>query len=282
MDAADVDTRAPVPGGRLTRRAAVAAGGAGLASAALGVAGLGRLGVAQEGNRVSPGELADGDRKEFLFVQTFHGGSLTPKEGEADVYVLTLTGHAAQTVYFSDRPERIVGTVATPQFLDRLGFTSADPPNAALVAEAEAGEGIIVLELTAPVLSETFGPDGALTLTYEARVLAGYAEEGLAHLAAQQEAAEFPGSFGPASLFIDDCADGTVTCCQPFCNEALECNCAEQIGTIGPIGYCWNWTDLSCEPCGHADRSYWSTQCDQQFSGCDGQCLAFGVTWEDS
>jgi hypothetical protein len=59
----------------------------------------------------------------MLFVQTFASGSLLPKEGEEGTFILTLNGGYGRTIGFSDRPERIVGSVPTQQFLDGLGFT---------------------------------------------------------------------------------------------------------------------------------------------------------------
>lgn len=116
--------------------------------------------------------------QEFLFVQSFEQGlleanvagataSATPPTGAEPGYTLTLTHGLGQTLFFSDRPERIVGTVGTPQFLDRLGFDPTNAPNAALVAEREDGtEDIIVVELTNPRYDEF-----SLTATYDVSIL---------------------------------------------------------------------------------------------------------------
>jgi hypothetical protein len=143
---------------------------------------------------------------EFLFVQTFVGGTWAPKQEEG-TYALTLSGAAANTVFFSDRPERIVGLTPTQDLLDTLGFTPTNPPNAALVAQTDTGEqDILVIELLNPAW------DGNGTLTYDARVLADYGDPGLAHLSRQQAGHSLPETFAAGSLFIDDCPDITMHC----------------------------------------------------------------------
>ena len=143
----------------------------------------------------------------FLFDQPFEAGTWAPKEGEEGTYVLALTGASANTVYFSDRPERIFGLAPTGPFLDSLGFTPSNPPNAALVAQREDGsdQEVLVIELLNPAY------DGE-TLTYDARVLADYHEVGLAHAARQQNDYLLPETFARGSLFIDDCSSFDYEC----------------------------------------------------------------------
>jgi hypothetical protein len=82
---------------------------------------------------------------EYLFVQNTNQVSL--KDG-----VLTLKGVAQETLYFSDRPERIVGRVTTQEFVDTWadGHESfkADPPNAILsiLRKPEAQDIALVLK----------------------------------------------------------------------------------------------------------------------------------------
>lgn len=92
-----------------------------------------------------------------------------PKAGENGVYTLTLTDTPDQTVYFSDRPARVVGVAPLQQFLDGLGFSPQNQPNAALVAQTAIGEDVLVIELLNPRNDEA-----AHTLTYDARVLENY------------------------------------------------------------------------------------------------------------
>lgn len=85
---------------------------------------------------------------------------------------MTLRGVAQSTVYFSDRPERVVGHIATSNFVTIWGegddSFEDDPPNAVL-AFAEGGHAVpsdIVIEITEPMLD---GED----LTYKITVLEG-------------------------------------------------------------------------------------------------------------
>lgn len=257
-------------GRRLSRRTAVAGGAASLA--ATGLAGLGLThAIAQDSTpAATPDPLAtDTGRTYFLFVQTFHSGSLTPHATEAGMYILTVTGGPDQTIYFSDRPDRIVGTVPTTQFLDGLGFPPGNPPNAALVAQTEAGEEIVVVELLNPVYTERFEPDSVVTLTYDVRILEDYQEDGLAHLAAQQGEASLPEVFGAASLFIDDCADHDAWC-QKRTADGFG---YDEVGHLGPVGYCWNFGDIYCHPC----RDY-DAQCNATFPDCQNACSAVEYT----
>jgi len=160
-------------------------------------------------NDPHPSADTAGTHSEFLFTQSFDAGTWIPKSEANGAYTLALTGAAASTTYFSDRPERVVGLAPTQRFLDGLGFTPENPPNAALVTQTEGGEqDILVIELFAPSYDA-----GAGTLTYEAKVLADYGERGLAYLARQQADYELAASFGEGSLFIDDCPDSLLDGC---------------------------------------------------------------------
>jgi hypothetical protein len=229
---------------RKARRAALQGGSIGLA-AALGSRALAQDGTPQvatpaaDPNDPHPSADADADaatvHPEFLFVQPFASGSWSPKQGEAGTYTLALTGAATQTVYFSDRPKRVVGLSPMQDFLDGLGFTPANPPNAALVAHTGEGvQEVLVVELLNPIY------DGNGTLTYDAHVLADYGETGLAHLAQQQADHGFPAAFTEGSLFIDStsCTDPPLAC---YANGQL-------VGTT-TLPMCWHAPDSTCYPC---------------------------------
>ena len=199
-------------------------------------------------------------------MQTFAGGSFrpnpgagtpaaegTPTPGGGAAYLLTLEGHPGGTVYFSDRPDRVFGEAPTRDFLDGLGFSPANPPNAALVAQTDGGDEVVVLELLDPAYDADAG-----TVTYGAEVLAEYAGEGLAHVAERQAGAAPPEAFGRASLFIDDCPDGTIHCLSP--TVGLDCNVA---GTVS-VGTCWSWVNLSCNLCSGDPLGY----CTSNFPAC--------------
>ena len=220
-----------------------------------------------------PSIEASSEKIYFLFVQTAQMGSFVPKPGEDGVYQVTLAGASAQTVYFSDRPERIVGTVPTVQFLDGLGFTPDSPPNAALVSQTEEGEEIVVVELLNPIYTEDFGPEGTVTLTYDVKILADYQEEGLAHLAERQGDAELPETFGHTNLFIDDCPD--LTRCDKAPSKFNHDEHYEYIGPIpgGPFGMCWGWSSFKCRPCSERERNYYDQLCNDAYSECGNRCV---------
>lgn len=210
--------------------------------------------------------------QDYLFVQTFAGGSLaptsstetnmtvtvsgTPTTFPAPDYTLTLHGHIGQTIYFSDRPARVFGEAPTPTFLDNLGFTPVDPPNAALVTTSDSGETIaVIVELLNPVYDEATGD-----VTYQANILAGYDGEGLKHIVEQSYSSDLPADFGAGSLFIDNCPNTSLNC---YYMSGASC---KLIGTIG-VGTCWSWYDLACNLCtGPADS------CNSQLSDCEGNC----------
>lgn len=267
---------------RLSRRTALQATGLGLA------AGLtGSHATAQEATpRVD--EIND---TTFLFVQTATAGSFTPNpdagtptadgaptpSGGGD-YLLTLEGHHGGTVYFSDRPERIFGNAPTQAFLDGLGFSPSNPPNAALVTQTEDGtEEVVVLELLAPTYDESAG-----TLTYGATILAEYEGEGLTHVAAQQQDDALPETFGRSSLFIDDCAPATD--CNVLVYGSRLSSHYESVGPIpgGPYRKCWHFGDFVCHPCteqGNVNEFIsnegLSNLCNSTYAECEGLCEAF-------
>jgi len=114
-----------------------------------------------------------------MFVQTAEGMS---SDGET----LRLNGVTPSTLYFSDRPERIVGHMATTDFVDLWGAGDnsfeTDPPNA-VVAFLEPGDG--VPEEAVVVIRDPSLDDGRLS--YSIETLEG----------------PLPAEAGPVTLFID-------------------------------------------------------------------------------
>ncbi len=100
-----------------------------------------------------------------LFVQTAHGA-------ETGNGRITLQGVSKSTLYFSDRPQRVVGHIGTPEFVgiwdEGENSFSEDPPNAVLafVAQGDSVPEDVVIEITDPVLNGT-------ELSYAAKVLEG-------------------------------------------------------------------------------------------------------------
>jgi len=116
---------------------------------------------------------------EAMFVQCAHG--LTTSNG-----TIALHGLAHATLFFSDRPQRVVGHLTSKKFISEWGkgenSFAADPPNA-VVSFLEDGDALpeeVIVVLRDPQLVEN-------TLTYKVEVLEG----------------KLPAKAGPCSLFID-------------------------------------------------------------------------------
>jgi hypothetical protein len=263
---------------RLSRRRAVTQGGTAVAAGALAVAGLKAAASAQD---ATP-EAAEGGKVEFLFVQSFQQGNIVPKEGEDGTYSLTLEQGLGQTIYFSDRPERIVGASPTAEFLKGLGFSADNPPNAALLVEAAPGEtDIAVLELFNPRYDEP-----THTAKYDVQFLEHYEQAlGMSFTEQPADLAQLHPQFGAAHLFIDDCADYGVSCCSQYNNYTEECE-NPYVGSFPSMGYCYSseyWHCFPCEPYGHdipegkvnPIYGYWSNKCNATYGACNGICQAF-------
>ena len=115
---------------------------------------------------------------EEMFVQLASGVTSTPD-------TLMLLGVAPSTLYFSDRPERVVGHLTLEQFVDDWGLGpnsfESNPPNAVLTfAGPDGALDDVVLEIQSPHLDEG-------TLGYSIDVLDGM----------------LPAAAGACSLFID-------------------------------------------------------------------------------
>jgi microcystin-dependent protein len=144
----------------------------------------------------------------LLFVLDGEDGTLVhPQKGSrSDRYSLTLRGLSASTIWFADRPRRDAGRLTTNGFFAgwaRLGFRS-DPPNAALVVEADGRTHAMAVELKL----RRYNADRHLA-RFDVRAL-GSLGGGLRHL---NEALErrLPRFFSSPSLFIDN-SDYEVGC----------------------------------------------------------------------
>ncbi len=121
----------------------------------------------------------DLDSIEALFVQSAHG--VTTSNGS-----VTFHGIAHQTLFFADRPQRVVGHLTSKKFVDEWGdgedSFEQDPPNAVL-SFLEDGDAVPE-EVTMTISDPHIEGD---TLTYKVNVLDG----------------TLPAKAGPCSLFID-------------------------------------------------------------------------------
>jgi hypothetical protein len=259
MDSTRFDRFTRSLGTRRSRRQALAAGAAGVAAIPLAHASLAAQDATPEASAV-----ADQTNPAFLFVQLAEAGSWSPNPEEEGSYLLTLTGLGSQTLYFSDRPDRIVGTVSTSQFLEGLGFSPYQPPNAAVVVQTPEGErDVLVVELYNPVYTQHFGEDGMDVLTYQARVLDAYQGQGLEVWVLEADDDQLPQEFSNVSIFIDDCAD------------AVDCYLVRWGGTTyvgpipgGPYGRCYNWGIPSrCQPCTTTNEKL-ARLCSDQYEEC--------------
>lgn len=265
MDANRFDSVAKLfAGRRISRRQALTQSGAGLAVGALAAVGLGAAASAQVATPEATAETAHS----MLFLQSFRSGSIARKNGAKDRFNLTLEQGLGQTIYFSDRPDRIVGTSPTADFLDGLGFPAENPPNAALVIETAPGQtDIAVVQLFSPVYDVN-----SHGVTYEVEVLANWqAALEMGFTEAPTDLAALAPGFGSAQLFIDDCPDSEIYCWhgQSF------------VGTIASSehdGFCYSWVHAACLPCKPwteewlALADWWSRRCNAKFSKCGGQC----------
>ena len=277
MDATRFDAVARLFANRRTRRRALAEVGAGLAAGALAAAGLTARAAARDEEAAAQDADAAHDSA-MLFLQAFRAGAVAPKDGAPGRYVLTLEQGLGQTVYFSDRPERLVGTSPTPRFQEGLGFPEDNPPNAALVVTGADGETqVAVVELFEPAYDEA-----THTATYEVAVLEAWEDElGVGFTEEPTDLSEFGSSFGAAHLFIDDCND-LVACRKNFLEYIGDA--VRDDGTTGPIGQCWNGNIFDSmygcrpdnSPCNGQTRDHYSALCNQHYgSRCDGQCAVY-------
>ena len=246
---------------RTSRRAAIAGITAGVASTALGA-------KAQDATPV-----AEGEHQEFLFVQIADQGTWTPSLDENGVYLLSLAGASNQTIFFSDRPQRIVGTVPTTRLFETLGFTPDNAPNAAIVAHDETGQrDVLVVELFDPTIEESFGESSSTILMYKARVLEAFAGDNLETWQIEQNDDQLDHTLSDVSLFIDDCPD--LNSCNGL--DYTRDNHTRTMGPIpgGPVGTCWDIDRLECRPCNGAETQFYYDLCNQRVEGCNRTCQA--------
>jgi hypothetical protein len=133
---------------------------------------------------------------EFLSIQNAKSGSLS--QINETVYTLVLSNVANNTIQFSDRPNRIVESVSTTDFVGNwsTGTNSfaADEPNDALIVEdIESGE----LETA---IIESFNPSydtNTNTLTYTI-------------MAENTTSVDLPREFGQSIIMIDSFSEASI------------------------------------------------------------------------
>jgi hypothetical protein len=218
MDARVFDRLTRTIATRTSRRAALASGGLGITAALTS-----RLAPAAYAQGATPMPAED---VSVLYVQTFSTATIAPESALPGAFMITLEGSTGQTVYFSDRPERLVGTLTDEAFLDGRAFGPSNPPNAAIVNVTRSAEEILIVELTEPAYDPATG-----AVTYAATVLEGQPEsDTLISLAARHVHTEIQDTTGPVTLFIDQlacsnggCSSNSDCCSGQCCLDNEEC-----------------------------------------------------------
>jgi hypothetical protein len=155
-----------------------------LASSVAGAAALAlRNAAAQSGTPEA------GEEIELLFVQAAANGTLAQSD---QGYTLTFRHDTGQTIYFSDRPERLTGLVPTSELIAEWPFEDETPPNAALAISNAEDDSVTVL---IGVLSTPEWSPGSATLSYGFWMLTDNIPAG--------SPTPIPDSFDSATLFID-------------------------------------------------------------------------------
>ena len=132
----------------------------------------------------------------FLFIQGAQSGSIS--EVNATTSTLELSDVSDKTILFSDRPDRIVASANTTDFIGNWSIGTnnfaVDPPNAVLILddEVEQRQDLGVIELFNP----EYDPE-ANTLKYDIT----------AENATITTSINIPGEFGQSTLVIDDDGD---------------------------------------------------------------------------
>jgi hypothetical protein len=128
----------------------------------------------------------------FLFIQSAQSGSVS--EVNDTTSVVELNDVSDETIFFSDRPDRIVGSANTTDFIGNWSLGpdnfAVDPPNAVLVVddEIQQRQDYAIIELFNP----QYDPE-ANTLRYDI-----IAEN------ATTTSIDLPSEFGQSTLVIDD------------------------------------------------------------------------------
>jgi hypothetical protein len=187
-----------------------------------------------------------------MFVQTGKQIVTSPNTdaNSSDVYpwLLSLKEPQDSTIWFTNRPYRIGGRVPNSDFLDSIGDTEEDPVNAAVVGSLNGSEvqSVVLVEIANGRIQEGDG-----SIQYLARKLPEVKAKRSSLMQGMtaydpQDLSNRSFVFDYASLFIDDCPDGTIVCLDREFNY---------IG-VHFRGQCWNWMQFGCRFCDRALQSY--------------------------
>jgi len=140
------------------------------------------------------------DGVELLFIQTFASSSLAPHPTAPDLLILTLEMGTGHTLYFSDRPNRVAGTIPTERFIQVFSQeTAGDSANAALVAQRDPDTEVThVFELLALKYDAQSG-----VATYSVRFLSDPGQMKIEFAETPQQSLPEAVLYGVSELFID-------------------------------------------------------------------------------
>ena len=193
----------------------------------------------------------------FLYVQTAHSGTLSAEQADGR-RTLTLNDVSPNTVYFSDRPDRITGHESTEAFIAQWSDSSdsfADsPPNAALDVMGADARSLAIVEL----MGAEYDAESN-TLVYEVMLLDDESE------------GTFPAAFAGVALFIDSThQDYECRCTLSDGEDTCSCTYTYKLGptkTKEFRGYC---RDHDLYPTTlHIDGKRKSTSCTVDFTWFD-------------
>ncbi len=138
-----------------------------------------------------------------LYVQQARGGELVKKGGS---WRLVLHEPGTRTTTFSDRPQRVGGTMPLSRFVSswKSSFGTVAPNAALEITGAPQSRNVVLLELSAPRYDAS-----RHLLSFRAKPLTTSSDPALANLARQADRGVH-GGFGHASLFIDSGDEGNV------------------------------------------------------------------------
>ena len=164
-----------------------------LVAAGLVLGGCARLGKAES----SPNRAAE---PSFMLVFHAQRGSLAPDANKPGAYNLTLRGTDRTAVFFSDRPQRLVGNIPVSLLTRKwsaMGFAADAPVAAAVVNSGTPDQQTLVVALDEPVWD-----DGTLTLSFSAVEADGLELAPLA-FSGQQSGRQLPAAFTSIDLYLD-------------------------------------------------------------------------------
>ncbi len=140
----------------------------------------------------------------YLYVQQAQSGTFAEVTGEKDRYVLSLTGISPRTLFVTNKPRQVVGTVSSERFLlgtwntSTKGEYESNPPNAALTVYGQNGaQSTMAIEIMNPSYSFATG-----TLSYTVKQLSGRDADNLG-VETNSKASDFPKTFSAPVLYID-------------------------------------------------------------------------------